>query len=185
MSSLIDALGLYKALSLINKMVADSIKVIFTHSPQSSRNSRLVRRVNVELWSLPWWILGLYSLTALFTLLFSLSLASYRVFERGLLHGSDAILASAYIDSTPLGCTPLEGAGLSSHSKASRRRGEGLSPWVTRIFIAIVLQCAAIYLISAYPGTESPFWLGIVLQGFTYGSAAVCYASWGWEPHDD
>ena len=139
----------------------------------------------MELWSYPWWTLSLYSLTALFMLLFGLFLARCRVLRRVLLHGSDAVLTSACIDLTPLGCMSLEGTGLSSPSKAARHRGEGLSPWVTRIFIAIVLQCAAIYLISAYPGTESPFWLGIVLQGFTYGSAAVCYASWGRDPYED
>ena len=80
------------------------------------------------------------------------------------------------MESTPLGYTALEGvAMLPSHEGAW---GSRLNPWVTRIFIAIVLQCAAIYLVSAYPGTRSPFWLGIILQGFTYGSAAVYYVSW-------
>jgi hypothetical protein len=133
----------------------------------------------MELWSYPWWLIGLYSLMTLFTLLLSLFLASYRVFEMRTIQESDTSLASVYINLKPLGCTPMERSGLYFHSKASQRRGEAFSPWVTRIFIAIVLQCAAIYLISAYPGAESPFWLGIVLQGFTYGSAAVYYASWG------
>ena len=137
----------------------------------------------MELLSYPWWVLGLFSLTAFFMLLFALFLARYRIFRKELTHGQGTILASAYMESTSLGYTALEGAGLYSSPKTIN--SSKLSPWVTRIFIAIVLQCAAIYLISAYPGTESPFWLGITLQCFTYGSAAVCYASWGREPYDD
>lgn len=138
----------------------------------------------MELWSYPWWILGLYSLTALFMLLFALFLASYRVFERKLPRGSVAILAPTSMASTPLSYTSLERMDLHSPSGSAEMTRSKLSNWVTRIFIAIVLQCAAIYLISAYPGTQSPFWLGITLQGFTYGSAAVYYASWGKDPHD-
>ena len=131
----------------------------------------------MELWGHPWWILGLYSLAALFMLLFALFLASHRVIRRSLPQGPGAALASTPMESTPLGYTALEGVTMRpSHEGAW---GSRLNPWVTRIFIAIVLQCAAIYLVSAYPGTGSPFWLGITLQGFTYGSAAVYYASWG------
>ncbi len=55
-----------------------------------------------------------------------------------------------------------------------------LNNWVTRIFTAIVLQCVAIYLISQFPGFTSPFWLGIVLQFYTYSSAYIFYSSnWG------
>jgi hypothetical protein len=54
-----------------------------------------------------------------------------------------------------------------------------IDTWVTRLFIAIVLISAAIFLISQCPGFQSPFWLGIVLQGFTYGSAALFYVSGG------
>ncbi len=67
---------------------------------------------------------------------------------------------------------------------ASRRLYSKLSPWMTRIFIVIVILCTAIYLTSAYPEIKSPFWLGIVLQFFIWGSAALCYASWRREPHD-
>ena len=139
----------------------------------------------MNLWSFPWWILGLYSLTALFMLLFAIFLASYRVLRRRLPLGSGAIFASTSMDSTPLGYTTLGQMGLHYLPKAAQPRRSRLSSWVTRIFVAIVLQCAAIYLISAYPGTRSPFWLGVILQGYTYGSAAVYYASWGNDSHDD
>ncbi|RLI09529.1 hypothetical protein DRO42_04010 [Candidatus Bathyarchaeota archaeon] len=139
----------------------------------------------MELWSYPWWVLGLYSLTALFMLLFGLFLASYRVFKDEFVQGSGTILAPTYMRSTPLGYTTMAQTGLYAAPRAARRRGSRLGPWVTRIFVAIVLQCAAIYLISAYPGTRSPFWLGIILQGFTYGSAAVFYASWSKAPDED
>jgi hypothetical protein len=32
---------------------------------------------------------------------------------------------------------------------------------------------------SQFPGIQSPYWLGIALQGFTYGSAALFYSSGG------
>ena len=59
-----------------------------------------------------------------------------------------------------------------------------LNTWVTRIFTAIVLQCVAIYLISQFPGFKSPFWLGIVLQFYTYGSAYIFYAS-SWDDQSE
>jgi hypothetical protein len=57
--------------------------------------------------------------------------------------------------------------------------GKKASKWVTRIFIAIVLQCGGLYLISQFPGMNSPFWFGIALQGFSFGSAALFYISGG------
>ena len=61
----------------------------------------------------------------------------------------------------------------------SERENDWISTWVTRLFIAIVLISATIYLVSQCPGFQSPFWLGLVLQGFTYGSAYLFYASGG------
>jgi len=54
-----------------------------------------------------------------------------------------------------------------------------LNTWATRIFVMIVLQCTALFLLSQFPGFQSPFWLGIALQGYTYGSAFLFYASGG------
>jgi predicted cobalt transporter CbtA len=61
----------------------------------------------------------------------------------------------------------------------SERENDWISTWVTRLFIAIVLISAIIYLVSQCPGFQSPFWLGFVLQGFTYGSAYLFYVSGG------
>jgi hypothetical protein len=117
------------------------------------------------------------SLTALFMLLFGLFIASYRVFRRrpgwgsyGGLNppGLEAALPSPITFEPPLPQPPFgSGGGLP----------QWVNPWVTKLFIAIVLQCAALYLLSQFPGFECPFWLGIVLQGYTYGSAALFYAS--------
>jgi len=60
-----------------------------------------------------------------------------------------------------------------------QRRREFWSIWTTRIFIAIVLSCVGVYLISQYPGASSPVWLGIVLQVFIYVSAFLFYKMWG------
>ena len=61
----------------------------------------------------------------------------------------------------------------------SERKNNWISTWVTRLFVAIVLISATIYLVSQCPGFQSPFWLGFVLQGFTYGSAYLFYVSGG------
>ena len=112
-------------------------------------------------------MVGFYSVLGLFLLHFSIFVRSYAALKRG--NQLDSLRLKGQI-------IPFEASGMS----CSR-----LSPWMTRIFIAIVALCAAVYLISAYPGTENPFWLGIVLQFFIYGSAALCYASWRNEPHDE
>ena len=77
--------------------------------------------------------------------------------------------------STLLRYTTPESADPYSNSKTTW--GSRVGPWMTKIFIAIVLQSAGLHLISAYPGIKSPPWLGIILQGFTFGSAAIYLAS--------
>jgi hypothetical protein len=139
----------------------------------------------LELWSHPWWIIGLYSLTALFFLLFALFMASYKTIKGGPTQVPGVLPVPSSIKSTSLDYTALKRMEVMSSYIATVSKRPKLNTWVTRIFIAIVLQCAAIYLISTFPGTRSPFWLGITLQGFTYGSAAVYYASWGKEPVED
>jgi hypothetical protein len=136
--------------------------------------------MEIVLWSQEWWVLGLMSLTVLFMLLFGLFIASYKVLKRSLGWGSPG-LGPSYVE-TSLAAGSSLGAGLPSDYPTVGElidgdRGKALNKWVNRIFIAIVLQCTALYLMSQYPGMESPFWLGIVLQGFTYGSAALFYAS--------
>lgn len=136
--------------------------------------------MEIELWSQEWWVLGLMSLTVLFMLLFGLFIVSYKVLKRNFGWGSPGF-GSSYVKASLAGGLSLE-TGLSSDyptigELVDNSSGQSLNKWVTRIFIAIVLQCSALYLMSQYPGMKSPFWLGIVLQGFTYGSAALFYAS--------
>jgi hypothetical protein len=122
------------------------------------------------------------SLTVLFMLLFGLFLASCRVFGKWLGWGSNGTPAISTVEAPFLGqnvlaraySQPLQSLGASSPQR--------LNTWATRLFIAIVLQCAALFMVSQFPGIQSPFWLGIALQGFTYGSAALFYASGGDEP---
>jgi len=101
-------------------------------------------------------MLGLVSLASQFTLLLCLSLARHTALDLGR-------LSLSWV----------------------HRPSSGLDPWVTRIFIVIALQSAAIYLISICPGMADPLWLGIVLLGLTYGSAAVYYASGDEGPYDE
>lgn len=142
----------------------------------------LPRRLKLGLWSHPWWIIGIYSLTALFFLLFALFMEGYKTIKWGPSRIPGVPTVPSSIKSTSLEFMALKRVKVMSNSIATVTMQSKLNTWVTRIFIAIVLQCAAIYLISMLPGTRSPFWLGITLQGFTYGSAAVYYASWGKEP---
>lgn len=89
-------------------------------------------------------------------------------------------LVTPYGDSSLIGGSSFSGEIITKYpaiAESENKQFDGLNVWVTRIFIAIVLQCTALYLMSTFPGMESPFWLGIVLQGFTYGSAALFYAS--------
>ena len=112
-------------------------------------------------------------------LLFGLVIASYRVFKTKIGWGQGAFSA-APVGSLAMGSTSYPSSGvLLSDSDGG---GERLMKWVTRIFIAIVLQCAALFLISQYPGVQSPFWLGIVLQGYTFVSAGLFYISGGDDP---
>ena len=124
------------------------------------------------------------SLTALFILLFGLFIASYRMFRRGLRSGSFRDLNHPSIEISFQGPLTLNRAYTQVSSASGNSSPKLFSTWVTRIFAAIVLQCAAIYLISQFPGFQSPFWLGIVLQAYTYGSAYIFYVS-GWDDQSD
>ena len=132
------------------------------------------------LWSGDWWILGLTSLAVLVMLLFGMFIVSYKILKRNVGMGNYGGLVTHYGDSSLIGGPSFSGGIVTKYpaiAESMNEQFDGLNVWVTRIFIAIVLQCTALYLMSTFPGMESPFWLGIVLQGFTYGSAALFYAS--------
>jgi len=116
------------------------------------------------------------SLTVLFMLLFGLFIASYRAL-RGRIGGAYHCLSPPYMRPSRISTASPSGPNLQEVPVLGGGQGQGLDKWVTRLFIAIVLQCAALYLMSQLPGVQSPFWLGIVLQGYSYGSAALFYAS--------
>jgi hypothetical protein len=120
------------------------------------------------------------SLVVLFMLLFGLFIVSYKILKRNVGMGSYGRLVTPYGDSSLIGGSSFSEGIITKYPaivESETGQFDGLNVWVTRIFIAIVLQCTALYLMSRFPGMESPFWLGIVLQVFTYGSAALFYAS--------
>ena len=133
------------------------------------------------LWSGNWWILGLMSLAVLFMLLFGLFIVSYKILKRNVGIGNYGDLLTPYEGPSLTGSSSFNGGVVKKYTASivelENEQYDRLNTWVTRIFIAIVLQCTALYLMSRFPGMESPFWLGIALQGFTYGSAALFYAS--------
>jgi hypothetical protein len=113
-------------------------------------------------------------------LLFGLFIASYRIFRKGMEGGAYGGPSHSNIEIMFRGPLSLSRAHLQGTPAPGSGGPKLLNAWVTWIFAAIVLQCAAIYLISRFPGFQSPFWLGIVLQAYTYGSAYLFYASsWG------
>lgn len=115
------------------------------------------------------------SLTIFFTLLFVVFVASYRVLKRDERGSLYANVSSPYFDVLPAGyIIPVQAL---SKTPDPNKECYSLETWLTRIFVAIILQCATIFILSQLPGFKSPFWLGIVLQGFTYGSATLFYMS--------
>ncbi len=116
------------------------------------------------------------SLTVLFMLLFGLFITSYRAL-RGRINGVYHSISPSYTRPSKISITSLRDPYLQEVLGLGGGQGHDLEKWVTRLFIAIVLQSAALYIISQIPGVQSPFWLGMVLQGYSYGSAALFYGS--------
>jgi len=115
------------------------------------------------------WVLGLTNLTGLFVLLLCLYAISLR--KSG--HHAEKI---GHFES--LGLNRDQDLGnVHWPSKIGR--------WVNRITIIIILQCTTILLMLMLPWFQGPFWLGIPLQGFSIGSASVCYAFWIKNPRDE
>ena len=115
------------------------------------------------------------NLLIFFTLLFVVFVASHRALKRD-------ERGSLYANVLPPPFDPLSKGYVFSvqaipRTSDSNKGGYRLETWLARIFVAIVLQCAALFILSQLPGFKSPSWLGIVLQGFTYGSATLFYMS--------
>jgi len=125
--------------------------IIIIHSRDSAISVERCKRVT--LFSHQWWITSLIGITLLF-----------------LLH----ICLSLVIHLKSWGRTQGEW----NHPVLSRE-SSGLSRWVNRVFVAIAVSCATLGLLSQVPGSQSPVWLGLTLQGFTYCSAFIFYAASG------
>ena len=104
-----------------------------------------------------WWALGLLDLTVLFVLLLVLTAGQWLQHQK-IVHILNEALISAPIPKTAL-----------------RSKPSLTSSWMTRIFVVIVLHCAILSLLSQHSAFQSPLWLGLILQGFTYASAFVYY----------
>lgn len=131
--------------------------------------------IDIELWSHPWWVFGLMSLTILFIFLLTMFIASYKKLRKEQRWNIYGIISQP--PNNPFSENYFIPVQAPSRTSSLNEGGYSIDTWPTRIFIAIVLQCVALFLLSQLPGFQSPFWLGIVLQGYTYGSAALFYAS--------
>jgi len=103
-------------------------------------------------------MLGLLDLTVLFVALLVLT-AGQRLQHQKIVH---------ILNEDPIS-VPIQ--------KIALRKTSLTSSWVTRIFVAIVLHCAALSLLSQHPAFQSPLWLGLLLQSFSYASAFIYYLS--------
>ncbi len=130
---------------------------------------------DMELWSHPWWVLGLTSLTILLILLFAMFIASCIAFGRKSGLCTNGGVSQPYHD--PFSKSYITPVQALSRTTSLNKNGYSVNAWATRTFIAIILLCVALFLLSQLPGFQSPFWLGIVLQGYTYCSAALFFAS--------
>jgi hypothetical protein len=110
--------------------------------------------------SCQWWFIGLASLAVLSSLLLALSLSSRAKVYKG---------------------RDIRHPGLTSDNEGRSRRGFGaltkVEACINLAFVSIIVLCAALFLVSQFPGWESPVWLGLVLQAFTYLSAAIFHVS--------
>jgi len=116
------------------------------------------------------------------SILFILLMGLFVVSARG--HGRSGVTYSGGFPSFGMDAPQIESKAFHQVPRSPiaitvGRDNSVISTWVTHLFIAMVLISAAIYLISQCPGFQSPSWLGLVLQGFTYGSAYLFYASGG------
>lgn len=126
-----------------------------------------------------WWALGLLGIGLLFLLLFVCYLMSRRS-----IHAEEAYLAAHgdsglnHPNSGQQEPDALESNALAALVVRIRKRYRFWSAWATRMFVAIVLSCAGVYLFSKFSGVASPSWLGFALQAFSYGSAFLFYKTW-------
>lgn len=110
--------------------------------------------------SCQWWFIGLLSLAVLSSVLAALSLRSRarahvnRDMRRPILLSEGEVLPSRVLGDP----TSVE-------------------RYIDLAFVAIVVLCAALFLLSQLPGWQSPVWLGLALQAFTYFSAAIFHVS--------
>jgi hypothetical protein len=110
--------------------------------------------------SCQWWFIGLLSLAVLSSVLAALSFRS-----RTRAH------VNRDMRQPVLQC---EGEVLPSRGLGDPN---GVERCIDLAFVSIVVLCAALFLLSQLPGWESPVWLGLALQAFTYFSAAIFQVS--------
>jgi hypothetical protein len=112
----------------------------------------------MDIMGYPWWALGLIVLFILISL-FSLYSVIFRFLPKAYINISDFVLNK-------------------------NNKLQNMDPFkncidtetlLTRFFISIISICTTLYYISQLPGIESPVWLVLALQAFTYISAAIFY----------
>ena len=101
------------------------------------------------------WMLGLIGSTALFVLLLALAAGQQLHRWRRINLSNEALISK-----------PIETI-----------KSSLLSRWVACIFVILVLYCTVVSLLSQHPVFQSPLWLSLLLQGFTYVSAFIYWIS--------
>jgi len=127
-----------------------------------------------------WWVLGLAELTILFLLLAACFIMShYHLGAETAVYAARTELDPTYLDLNELDVTSMEYNSLYASVVRIRRRFEFWSRLATRVYVALAVSSAVIYIVSKFPlAPPTPFWFIVVLQSYAFAGAYLTYKTW-------
>lgn len=127
-----------------------------------------------------WWILGLGELSVLFLLLAVCFIVSHHYIRaETAVYAMRTELDPNYLDLNELDVTSMEYNSLYAPVVRIRRRFEFWSRLATRLYVALVVSSAVIYIVSRFPlSSPSPFWFIVLLQAYAFAGAYLTYKTW-------
>ena len=127
-----------------------------------------------------WWLLGLFGLSILFLLLAVCFIMShYHIRAETAVYTMHTELDPSYIDLNELETTSMEYNSLYAPVVRIRRRFEFWSRLATRLYVALVVSSAVIYIVSSFPSSPpSPFWFTVLLHAYSFAGAYLTYRTW-------
>ncbi len=127
-----------------------------------------------------WWVLGLVELSILFLILAVCFITShYHLRAETAVYATHTELDPNYIDLNELDVTSMEYNSLYAPVVRIRRRFEFWSRLATRVYVALIISSAVIYIVSSFPlSPPSPFWFVVLLQVYAFTGAYLTYKTW-------